>query len=427
MRKRWITLVVVPVMGVFLAAEARATDYSAPGPLQVTTGNLGATEGGSIGGYVVVPEGAGPYPLIIASHGWSAAADQQVGWGKQFAVLRLRRGRSLVPEPAHAERPDRRHHHRDPREALRRPGRTRRPRRARWTAPASASRATARAAWPTTLATAAIHPQATVLFDPVDSNGDGQKALLTVCNPVLGIFATASSCNDNEAWWPYANTTLGPEVLFHVVDSTHCDGENASRTLCGSFCGGNADPTRQAEYARYATAFFLATLAGDANAAATLGLQALSADTGISDVIVKAGSGLRGRGQRRGHGGARRGTDCDGCVRAAPSGRRRRHSVVRCGHGGGHTALDLADVERRHLAFHDLWSRDRLLVPLGERRAERPAGARAGGGGRPVETAPSPRAVSLSALTSAGDWARSRDGAGSPRVRSPGAPRCGER
>ena len=289
MRKLWITLAVVPLVSVFLGTEASATDYSAPGPLQVTTGNLGSTEGGSIGGYVVVPEGAGPYPLIIASHGWSAAADQQVGWGKQFAsygfvVVAPSFPSPLTPndqtdatiiatlaklyaDPTHAS-----------------------PAQGKVDGTRLGLEGHSAGGLATTLATAAIHPQATVLFDPVDSNGDGQKALLTICNPVLGVFATASSCNNNEAWWPYANTTLGPEVLFHVVGSTHCDGENASRTLCGSFCGGNADPTRQAEYARYATAFFLATLAGDANAAATLGMAALSADTGISDVIVKAGT-----------------------------------------------------------------------------------------------------------------------------------------
>jgi hypothetical protein len=165
----------------------------------------------------------------------------------------------------------------------------------------------------TTLASASAHPQATALFDPVDSNGDGKSALAQVCDPVLGVFADPSSCNNQEGWWPYANTTAGPATLFHVVGSTHCDGENQPRALCGSFCGGAAVATRQTVYARYATAFFLANLAGDASAAAALQMGALSADTAIASVIVKGGppcgatpgdAGPSGSGSGSGSGGS---------------------------------------------------------------------------------------------------------------------------
>jgi MYXO-CTERM domain-containing protein len=277
------------LVALLVTSTAHATDYSAPGPLTVTTGNLGSTEGGSIGGYVVVPSGSGPYPLIIASHGWSATADQQVGWGQQFAsygfvVVAPSFPNTLSPsdttdaqiiETLAALYADPTH----PSPAQGKVDPTR-----------LGLEGHSAGGLATTLASAAIHPQATVLFDPVDSNGDGEKALLGICSPVLGVFAQPSSCNNQEAWWPYANTTLGPEVLFHVVSSTHCDGENQSRTLCGSVCGGDADTTRQAEYARYATAFFLAELAGDANAAATLDIGALSANTAITSAIVKPGT-----------------------------------------------------------------------------------------------------------------------------------------
>jgi MYXO-CTERM domain-containing protein len=289
MRKAWKTASVTSIVAMLTISPAYATDYSAPGPLTVTTGNLGSTEGGSTGGYVVVPEGAGPFPLIIASHGWSAAADQQVGWGKQFAsygfvVVAPSFPNTLSPndatdatiietlvtlysDPAHAS----------PAQGKVDPTRV-------------GLEGHSAGGLATTLASAAIHPTATALFDPVDSNGDGQKALPSICNPLLGIFADPSSCNDQEAWFPFANTTAGPEVLFHVVGSTHCDGENASRALCGSVCGGAASPTRQAEYARYATAFFLAELAGDTTAAATLTAGSVSADTGIAGVTVKPGA-----------------------------------------------------------------------------------------------------------------------------------------
>jgi hypothetical protein len=277
------------VVGLVTVSPARATDYSAAGPLTVTRSNLGSTEGGSIGGYVVVPDGAGPYPLIVASHGWSADADQQVGWGKQFAswgfvVVAPSFPSTLTPD----DQTDATiietlaKSYADPTYTSAAQGKVE-PGRLGLEGHSAGGLAT-------TLASAAIHPQATVLFDPVDSNSDGQKALATLCNPLLGAFANPSSCNDNEAWWPYAGSSPGTQVLFHVVDSTHCDGENASRSLCGAVCGGVADTTRQAEYARYATAFFLAELAGDTAAAASLDLGALSADTAITSVSVRATS-----------------------------------------------------------------------------------------------------------------------------------------
>lgn len=263
-----------------------APDYGAAGPLATTTTNLGSTEGGSIGGYLVVPSGAGPFPLVIASHGWSAAADQQLGWAKQFAswgfvVVAPSFPNSLSPndmtdatvigtlaksyaDPSYAS-----------------------PAQGKVAPHLLGLEGHSAGGLATTIAAAAIEPQAVVLFDPVDSNSDGQHALPSICGPLLGEFADPSSCNNQEAWWPYANTAAGAEVLFHVVGSTHCDGENPPRSLCGGVCGGAADATREATYARYATAFFLAHLAGDATAAATLDIGPLSGDTTITSVIVK--------------------------------------------------------------------------------------------------------------------------------------------
>ncbi|HEY8091585.1 MAG TPA: hypothetical protein VIF09_27155, partial [Polyangiaceae bacterium] len=290
MRGASMGVLVGSMVSLAATSPAWATDYSQPGPLAVTTGALGSTEGGSTGGYVVVPQGSGPYPLIIASHGWSASADQQVGWAQQFASYGFVVVAPSFPSPLSPnEQTDSTiietlvTLYSDPTHAS--------PAQGKVDAAHVGLEGHSAGGLATTLASAAIHPTATVLFDPVDSNGDGQKALPSICNPLLGVFADPSSCNNQEGWWPYANTTAGDEVLFHVVGSTHCDGENLSRSLCASFCGGAASTTRQAEYARYATAFFLAHLAGDAAAAATLGIGALSADTGVTSVIVKPGVG----------------------------------------------------------------------------------------------------------------------------------------
>ncbi len=127
-----------------------------------------------------------------------------------------------------------------------------------------------------------------MLFDPVDSNMVGQDAFPMICNPVMGIFADPSACNNEAGWSAFRTTSAGPAVLLDVIDSTHCDGEEPPRAICGPVCGGAADPTRQAVYARYATAFFLTYLQGDQTAAATLTMSALSADTSISNVDVRS-------------------------------------------------------------------------------------------------------------------------------------------
>jgi dienelactone hydrolase len=289
MRNTWKTAGFAGIVAMATVSPAQAADYGAAGPLQVTTSSLPANEGGATGGYVIVPQGAGPYPLIIASHGWSAAADQQVGWGQQFAsygfvvvapsfpspltpndqtdATIIETLAQLYADPTHAS-----------------------PAKGKVDGTRVGFEGHSAGGLATTLASAKMHPQATVLFDPVDSNSDGKNALAQVCDPVLGLFADPSSCNNQEGWWPYANTTAGPATLFHVVGSTHCDGENTARSLCGSFCGGAAAPARQTVYARYATAFFLANLTGDANAAAMLHMGALSADSTIASVIVKGGT-----------------------------------------------------------------------------------------------------------------------------------------
>lgn len=287
--RRLLVLAFVQLAAVATGRVAFGADYGSAGPLHVTTSSLPANEGGSTGGYVVVPDGAGPYPLVIASHGWSASADQQVGWAQHFASWGMVVVAPSFPNPlTPSDQTDAQiieslaKLYADPSHAS--------PAQGKVDGARVGLEGHSAGGLATTLASASIHPQAVVLFDPVDSNSDGKNALAAICSPVLGVFANPSSCNNQEGWWPYANTTAGAEVLFHVVNSTHCDGENTSRALCGSFCGGAADATRQLAYSRYATAFLLAHLAGDANAAATLTMASLSADTALTSVIVKGGA-----------------------------------------------------------------------------------------------------------------------------------------
>jgi MYXO-CTERM domain-containing protein len=251
-------------------------DYGQAGPEKFATSNIDA-------GKLVVPAGQGPYPLIVATHGFSASADNQVGWGEHLAshgyvVVVPSLPNSLSPDP--------------PKNADIIAGLAK-----TYGDPSTASPAKGKAdgtrvgllghsagGLASTLASAKMKPRATVLFDPVDRDDLGKAAMPSLCGAVLEIFAEPGSCNANANWIPFKSASVGPLVLFNVVGSTHCDGENNARGLCGPFCGGAADGKRQSIYARYATAFFAAHLKDDAAARTML---ATLSDPLLKDTLVR--------------------------------------------------------------------------------------------------------------------------------------------
>jgi dienelactone hydrolase len=247
---------------------------------------LKAGFGGAAGGKLVVPNAAGVYPLIVASHGFSATADNQVGWAEHFASYgfvvavptfpggfspdHVKNGviiKTIVAELDTADTP-----------AKGKIDKTR-----------VGLEGHSAGGLATTLAAADLSPGATVLFDPVDNSNLGKTAYAKLCGPVVALFANPSMCNNSAGWFDFRTTAKGPTTSFRVKNSTHCDGENAPRSLCGFTCGGAAEPSRQNVYARYATAFFLANLKGDGDAAAVLALGALTADTAIGESSVGGG------------------------------------------------------------------------------------------------------------------------------------------
>ncbi len=267
-------------------AGVASADYSAKGSVATTTTNLSAGFGGATGGKLVVPNAPGTYPLIVASHGFSATADNQVGWAELFASYgfvvvaptfpggfspdHVKNGqiiKTLVTDLATADTP-----------AKGKIDKTK-----------IGLEGHSAGGLATTLAAAEVVPAATVLFDPVDNGSLGKTAYAKLCGPVLDFFAGPSSCNNSGGWFDFRTTAKGPTTSFRVKGSTHCDGENAPRSLCGLTCGGAADATRQKVYGRYATAFFLANLKGDSAAAATLTNTVLSADTEIGEVSIGGG------------------------------------------------------------------------------------------------------------------------------------------
>ncbi len=277
MRVAWLAAVAVTAVLVVASpsAASAARAYGAAGPKAVAVKTLTGTTT-----RLVSPTSGGPYPLVVASHGFSASGDNQLGWAQHFASWGLAVAVPSFPSPLAPDAAKDAAIIEDLVTQLRGPL-------------AAAERVSTGAfgleghsagGLATAVAALQIAPGATILFDPVDKDAVGQAAYGKLCTPVLAIFAEPSSCNNSAGWRAFATTTTSDLLAFNVKGSTHCDGENAARSLCGSFCGGAASPDRQAAYAHYATAFLLAHLASDAAAASALVAAVVDADAELANV-----------------------------------------------------------------------------------------------------------------------------------------------
>lgn len=260
------------------AASAASRTYAVAGPLAVEVTKLDAATD------IVVPKTGGPYPLIVVSHGFSATGANQLGWAKHFASWGF-----VVAVPSFAS-PFSPNHAAN--------GTTVATLVTTLTGGAGAAQKVKPGAFgleghsagglATILATASVEPAAVVLFDPVDANGAAKPALGKLCSPTMAILAAASACNSQGEWSTAGVASPGERISFTVAGSTHCDGENAPRGLCAVGCGGGADATRQESYAHYATAMFLAKLAGDTAAASALTQATLTGDTALAGATTAA-------------------------------------------------------------------------------------------------------------------------------------------
>lgn len=283
-RREWASIATFVAMTSF-AGSAVAADYGAKGPETFTTTNLAPGSTGATGGKLVVPNGAGPYPIIVASHGFSASSANQLGWAEHFASYGFV---VAVPDFPGGFAPDHVKNGATVEALVAEVART--------VPKADATRVGleghSAGGLATTLAAAKIEPGAVVLFDPVDANGVGKTAFGALCSPTLVLFADAGQCNKSAEWKGFGPSTKGPLALANVVGASHCDGENAARGLCSApivGCGAAAAPARQTVHARYATAHFLARLKGDTAAASALALAALTADAELAGASVKDG------------------------------------------------------------------------------------------------------------------------------------------
>jgi dienelactone hydrolase len=278
----------------FAFSPSAEADYAVDGPEATTTTDLPAsTDGGAIGGSLVVPNGAGPYPLLVTTHGFSGSSTNQLGWAQHFATYGFV---VVVPSLPSTFDPDENvdaaiiedlaaYYSNPP---------TGTPAFGKVDGTKIGLEGHSAGGLATTMASSVINPQATVLFDPVDANGVGVGDVPKICSPLMEIYADPSSCNNEEGWDSAKAVSLGDQIQFHVVGANHCSGENAVQTVFCDACGGTPTVASQDDFSRYATAFFLAYLKGDAAAAATITSSALAADTSISGPDVKAGKNCDG-------------------------------------------------------------------------------------------------------------------------------------
>jgi len=279
------TFIIAALMSAPRSARA-AADYAAPGPETFTTTDFGNGTAGSLGGKLVVPMRAGKYPLLVNTHGFSGNAAQQLGWGEHFASYGFV---AVVPSMPGGLPPD----HKANGDVIRALALL-------FSDPSYASAAQGKVdaeriglsghsegGLQTTFAAALLKPRATLLFDPVDYQMTGRPVYATVCSPIMAIFAEPGSCNTQADWSTFKTTSLGPQIFLDVIGSNHCDPINPAMIGCDLLCGGASSPQNQANYARYATAYFLAMLKDDAAAATTLTASALSSDAALRNTLVR--------------------------------------------------------------------------------------------------------------------------------------------
>jgi hypothetical protein len=273
-------------MSMGVMAEAAPVDYSAAGPEAFTTTDFANGTAGTLGGKLVVPNRAGKFPLLVNTHGFSGNAAQQLGWGEHFASYGFV---AVVPSMPGGVPTDHKANgdiiralallFSDPTYAS--------PAQGKVDAERVGLSGHSAGGLQTTFAASLLKPRATVLFDPVDNEMAGRPVYATICSPVMAIFAEPGACNKQADWSTFKSTSIGPQVLLDVIGSNHCDPINPLMAGCDLLCGGVSSAQNQANYSRYATAYFLALLKDDTAAAATFTQSALSADTALRSTSVR--------------------------------------------------------------------------------------------------------------------------------------------
>lgn len=272
-----------------------SVDFSAQGPHSFEVHPIPQTVTGINGGRLIVPDGPGPYPLVSVSHGWSASSDTMLGWGKLFASYGFV---VLVPSYPNPINPDNKKDCQALLEIME-----------LYQYPDEQSPAYGKVdpdlmalvchsggcTWAADTATK-LNPQALVFFDPVNSEDIALRAAPHICSPLLTIQANPGACNNQLAWNKIKPLLTCPQTTFSVVDSSHCDGENPPRALCGPFCGGAARPARQKHYGHYAVAHLLSIFYQNEEAKTELEMNSLSANEALANQVIVDAPACQGGG-----------------------------------------------------------------------------------------------------------------------------------
>ena len=106
--------------------------------------------------------------------------------------------------------------------------------------------------------------RASAPMDPVDNNGLGVAAVLTITVPIGITYSEPSSCNSNGSAATLFTAAVAPKRGMKVVGADHTDGQDPAGFSNVLLCGG-ANATRQMLYRRYTAGWFEYFLHGDAS------------------------------------------------------------------------------------------------------------------------------------------------------------------
>lgn len=285
-------LIAITLLGALstTATRAAAQDPEDRGPLTVMEWDAGSvsTAGASIPRRVLYPDGGGPYPVVGVIHGASRTGAQHIelartlaSWGFVVVLPNMPCGLTGCNHDANANQIT----------AL-----------LEWAVAQSAD-GTSRIAglvdperrglighsWGALASHLTAARDATidsvVLLDPNDDGTVGRDATSAITAPELQLLAEVpGTCNSQ---WIEASITPmlpDPNLQLTVDRSGHCDAEEPGDAICPFACGAG-DPATSTMFRRYAVAWTVCNLQGDARMATWLSTAGLAADTAVTGVV----------------------------------------------------------------------------------------------------------------------------------------------
>lgn len=274
---------------VYLFGSAAFAAPEDPGSLTFKTEQRKATlEGASIDYDLYLPDGAGPFPIIVAGHGFQRSKANMADWGAELA----KRGYIVAALNFPGSLPDHAKNGKIVSALL-----------AELVKQGAAAGDSLQgkvdgdrrgvighsAGGLAVILAAAADPTIDVVvgLDPVDNGGMAVAAAPTIKVPATFILAEPGACNSNGNATAVFPKLGGPRLSLKVKGSGHCDGESPSNPLVCFLCfdAGHA-PARHLLYRRYAFATLDHVLGCDATMAPWLGGAQAKADAAVEAITM---------------------------------------------------------------------------------------------------------------------------------------------